>query len=96
MTIQKFAKNIIALLKVENTSISYFEKRHGVSAGYLSRKANKGGAFDLSIALSMANELHVAIDDLFTQDFVKSCEKQIIENQIKELQGKLEKLNEVE
>ena len=59
-------KNIDALLREKNISISKLEKSLGISNGYISRLRNGKYSFSLALLLKLAKKFKISIDYLLT------------------------------
>ena len=102
--IKQFGLNVRALVKVSNLKMGDFEKAMGLSKGYISRLCSGGTEFvTLAATIKIANYFDKTIDELLTKDFVKSCEKELLERQLastkamyeKEMQSIKERLDKV-
>lgn len=102
--IKQFGMNVRALVKVSGIKMGEFEKSIGLSKGFISRLCSGNTEFiSLAATIKIAKYFDKSIDDLLTKDFVKDCEKKILEKQLedakarydaelKELSAKLEEV----
>ena len=71
--------NIDSLLKEKNIKVGSFEKKIGITSGYISRIRNGKYNFTLDLLCKISNALNVSIDYLSTDFNEKSSdEKELI------------------